>query len=137
MRRNPRAIVNGVWQQEDAVGAPVVKDGQNVVVRHLGALNEGIADTLGAPVDLVNAGLGGLDYLADKIYDDGIRLSSDKPLLGSESIRSGFHALGAGQLDESFAPRSTLETYTQAGVRGVGQAALVQAVKRCFGLRSR
>ncbi|MBK7162644.1 MAG: hypothetical protein IPH79_09175 [Sphingomonadales bacterium] len=45
-------------------------------------------------------------------------------MLGSESIRSGFHALGAGQLDESFAPRSTLETYTQAGVRGVGQAAL-------------
>lgn len=124
MRRNPRAIVNNVWQQEDAVGAPVVKDGQNVVVRHLGALNEGIADTLGAPVDLVNAGLGGLDYLADKVYDDGVRLSSEKPFLGSDSIRDGFHAVGIGQIDESFAPRSTLETYTQAGARGVGQAAL-------------
>ena len=115
MRRNPRAIVNNVWQQEDAVGAPVVKDGQNVAVRHLGALNEGIADTLGAPVDLVNLGLSGLDYAADKIYNDGIRLSSDQPFLGSESIRSGFHAVGIGQVDDSFAPRSTLETYTQAG----------------------
>ena len=122
MRRNPRAIVNNIWQQEDVQGSPVVKDGQNVVVRHLGALNEGIADTLGLPVDLVNTGLSGLDYAADKVYNDGIRLSGDKPLLGSESIRSGFRALGIGQLDESFAPRSTLETYTQAGARGIGQA---------------
>lgn len=124
MRRNPRAIVNNVWQQEDVQGAPVVKDGQNVAVRHLGALNEGIADTLGAPVDLVNAGLAGLDYVADKVYDDGVSLASDKPFLGSETFRSGMHALGIGQVDESFAPRSTLETYTQAGARGIGQAAL-------------
>ena len=124
MRRNPRAIVNNVWQQEDVQGAPVVKDGQNVVVRHLGALNEGIADTLGFPVDLVNTGLAGLDYAADKVYNDGIRLSSEKPLLGSESIRDGMHALNIGQVDESFAPRSTLETYTQAGARGIGQAAI-------------
>lgn len=124
MRRNPRAIVNNTWQQEDVQGAPVVKDGQHVVVRHLGAFNEGLADLFGAPVDLVNMGLAGLDYVADKVYDDGIRLSSDKPLLGSESIRDGFHAVGIGQTDESFAPRSTLETYTQAGARGVGQAAL-------------
>lgn len=124
MRRNPRAIVNNVWQQEDVQGSPVVKDGQNVVIRHLGALNEGIADTLGAPVDLVNTGLAGLDYVADKVYHDGVSLSSDKPILGSESIREGFHAVGIGQTDESFAPRSTLETYTQAGARGIGQAAI-------------
>ena len=122
MRRNPRAIVNNVWQQEDAQGSPVVKDGQNVVVRHLGALNEGIADMLGFPVDLVNTGLAGLDYAADKVYNDGINLSSDRPLLGSESIRDGMHAVNIGQVDESFAPRSTLETYTQAGARGIGQS---------------
>ena len=105
MRRNPRAIVNNVWQQEDVQGSPVVRDGQNVVVRHLGALNEGIADTLGFPVGLVSTGLAGLDYVADKVYDDGIRLSSDKPFLGSDSIRDGMHALNIGQVDDSFAPR--------------------------------
>lgn len=124
MRRNPNAKIYPYWHQQDVEQKPVVKDGQNVVVRHLGALNEGVADVLGAPVDLVNAGLSGLDYAADKIYDDGIRLSSDKPFLGSESIRDGFHALGIGQTDDSFAPRSTLENYTQAAARGVGQAAI-------------
>lgn len=113
MRRNPRAIVNDYWQQEDVQGEPVVKDGQNVAVRHLGALNEGIADTLGAPVDLVNMGLTAV----------GVP-TSEKPFLGSEFIREGMHSVGIGQTDESYAPRSTVEQYTQAGARGVGQAAL-------------
>jgi hypothetical protein len=96
---------------------------QNFGVRQLGALNEGIADTLGFPVDLVNTGLAGLDAGADALLgEDGIRLSSDKPFLGSESIRSGMNALGIGQVDESYAPRSALERYTQAAARGTGQA---------------
>ncbi|WP_417592550.1 thermonuclease family protein [Parasphingorhabdus sp.] len=111
MRRNPRATVSQYWQQEDVQGAPVVKDGQNIATRHMGALNEGIVDTLGAPVDLVNMGL------------DAVGLPvSDKPLLGSEMIRDGFHSMGFGQIDESTAPRSDLERYTQAFARGTGQA---------------
>ena len=98
---------------------------QNVAVRQLGALNEGIADTLGFPVDLVNAGLGALDFGADKLIgDDGIRLSSDKPFLGSDSIRSGMRSLGIGQVDESYAPQNGFEDYSQAFFRGVGQTAV-------------
>lgn len=98
---------------------------QNVAVRQLGALNEGIADTLGFPVDLVNAGLAGLDWGADKLLgDDGIRLSSDKPFLGSDSIRSGMRSLGMGQVDESYAPQNGFEDYSQAFFRGVGQTAV-------------
>lgn len=98
---------------------------QNVAVRQLGALNEGIADTLGFPVDLVNAGLAGLDWGADKLIgDDGIRLSSDKPFLGSDSIRSGMRSLGMGQVDESYAPQNGFEDYSQAFFRGVGQTAV-------------
>tara|TARA_R110002124_G_scaffold287185_2_gene471073 strand:+ start:1261 stop:5709 length:4449 start_codon:yes stop_codon:yes gene_type:complete len=111
MRRNPKAIVGQYWQQEDVQGAPVVKDGQNIATRHMGALNEGIVDTLGAPVDLVNMGLGAV----------GVPVS-DKPVLGSDMIRDGFHALGFGQIDESTAPRSDVERYTQAFARGTGQA---------------
>tara|TARA_R110002124_G_scaffold287106_2_gene470478 strand:+ start:1375 stop:5913 length:4539 start_codon:yes stop_codon:yes gene_type:complete len=111
MRRNPKAIVSQYWQQEDVQGAPVVKDGQNIATRHMGALNEGIVDTLGAPVDLMNMGLGAV----------GVPVS-DKPLLGSSMIRDGFHALGFGQIDESTAPRSDIERYTQSFARGTGQA---------------
>ena len=111
MRRNPKAIVGQYWQQEDVQGVPVVKDGQNIATRHMGALNEGIVDTLGAPVDLMNMGLGAV----------GVPVS-DKPLLGSSMIRDGFHALGFGQIDESTAPRSDIERYTQSFARGTGQA---------------
>lgn len=115
--------------------APAEVQPQWAATRHLAAFNEGLADTLGAPVDLVNSGLAGLDYLADKVYNDGIRLSSDKPFLGSESIRSGMHALGMGQVDASFAPQSDLERYTQAAARGVGQAALPAAGTIATGAR--
>jgi hypothetical protein len=115
---------------EKAKAAPAVEESayptgpaQNFGVRQLGALNEGIADTLGFPVDLMNTGLAGLDAGADALFgEDGIRLSSDKPFLGSDSIRSGMHSLGMGQVDETYAPRSALERYTQAAARGTGQA---------------
>ncbi|HMU20653.1 MAG TPA: thermonuclease family protein [Sphingorhabdus sp.] len=97
---------------------------QWAATRHLAAFNEGLADTLGAPVDLVNMGLNAL----------GVPVS-DKPFLGSESIRSGLHALNMGQTDASYAPQSDLERYTQAGARGLGQAALPAAGTIATGAR--
>jgi endonuclease YncB( thermonuclease family) len=113
IRRNPNAQIASYFQQQDATQAPVLPDGPNVVTRTLSAMNEGLADTLGAPVDLVNSGLGlvGLP-------------TSDKPFLGSESIRSGLHAIGIGQTGEGFAPRSDMERYAQSIARGLGQASL-------------
>lgn len=113
MRRNPGAKASMYFQQEDALDAPVLPDGPNVVARGLGALNEGIADTLGAPVDLLNGGLGLL----------GLPVS-DYPFGGSNSIRSGLHALGMGQDSEAYAPRSAAERYIQSIARGVGQAVI-------------
>jgi endonuclease YncB( thermonuclease family) len=113
MRRNPKAKAALYFQQEDALDQPVLPDGPGVVARTLGALNEGIADTLGAPVDLVNGGLGML----------GLPVSED-PFGGSASIRDGLHAIGIGQDGEAYAPRSTVERYVQSIARGVGQAAL-------------
>ncbi|MCC6479476.1 MAG: thermonuclease family protein [Sphingomonadaceae bacterium] len=97
---------------------------QWAVTRHLAAFNEGLADTLGAPVDLVNMGLNAL----------GVPVS-DKPFLGSESIRSGLRAMNMGQVDASYAPQSDLERYTQAGARGLGQAAIPAAGTIATGAR--
>jgi len=97
---------------------------QWAVTRHLGAFNEGLADTLGAPVDLVNMGLDAI----------GVPVS-DKPFLGSESIRSGMRSLGIGQVDSTYAPQSDLERYTQAGARGLGQASLPAAGTIATGAR--
>jgi hypothetical protein len=112
-RQNPTAKPATYFQQQDAVSHPVLPDGPGVVARTLAAANEGLADTLGAPVDLSNAGL--------KLL--GLPMSDD-PFGGSTSIRNGLHALGIGQDSEAFAPRSTAERYAQSIARGVGQVAL-------------
>lgn len=96
--------------------APVKRsdeEGPGFVTRQLGSLNEGIADTLGAPVDIINSGMGAI----------GLPVSN-KPFLGSESIRDGMHAIGIGQTGEEYAPRYGLEKYTQAMARGVGQSVI-------------
>lgn len=111
MRDNPSAAITSEWQQADVTGEPVLRDGPGFVTRQLGALNEGIPDFLGFPVDAVNAGLGFV----------GVPVS-DKPILGSEWIREGMRGLGIGQVDDSYAPRSGFERYSQNFSRGVGQA---------------
>lgn len=114
MRKNPGAKVSTYFQQRDVTEAPVQRAGQSLPVRLMGSLNEGIADVAGAPVDLVNAGLSAI----------GLPMS-DHPFLGSEWWRDNvLHPIGAGQIDEGYAPRSTAEAYGQAFTRGIGQAAL-------------
>lgn len=110
-RKNPTAPTPLYWYQTDVRGDPVQPTGQNVVTRHMGALNEGIADVVGAPVDLVNSGL----------TFAGLPMSR-KPIMGSDWVRDQMHALGIGQVDVSYAPRSNAERYTQAAARGTGQA---------------
>ncbi len=111
MRRNPHAQLSSYFQRSDVTDQPVLPNGPALPTRVLGAVNEGIADTLGFPVDLVNGGIRAVGLPA-----------SDNPIMGSEWLRSGMHDLGIGQASEGYAPRSGVERYGQAFARGVGQA---------------
>ncbi|MET0240196.1 MAG: hypothetical protein ABW184_09900 [Sphingobium sp.] len=111
VRRNPNAKASTYFQQSDVTGEAVLPDRHNIVERNLGALNDGIAEFVGGPVDLVNLGLSAV----------GLPMS-DKPVLGSTWIKDLMHAGGVGQYDEDFAPRSDAERYTQAFARGMGQS---------------
>lgn len=91
--------------------AQAVQGGPNVFQRHLNAANDGIADTLGAPVDVINSALGAV----------GLPMS-DTPFGGAKSIQSVMDYLGITHEGKDWAPRSSLENYTQSAARGVGQA---------------
>lgn len=73
----------------------------------LAFLNRGIANVLGAPVDLVNAGLGAV----------GIP-TSDKPFLGSDMIADGMGMIGTRTSDRGAKP----ETMGEYIGRGIGDA---------------
>lgn len=126
MRNNPSASPMGYFQQQDAAGQPVMTNGPGIFTRSISALNEGIADTLGAPVDLVQMGLRPIEGWL------GIT-PPEKPFLGSDWIRDRFHDVGIGQLDESYAPRSDAERYWQPFMRGTGAAAVPFAGSIGFG----
>jgi len=113
VRRNPNAKLSTYFQQDDVQGQPVLPNGPALPTRIMGAVNEGIADTVGFPVDLVNSGIRAVGLPA-----------SDNPIMGSDWIRSGMHRLGIGEASEGYAPRSGVERYGQAIARGVGQAAV-------------
>ncbi|MGE0774268.1 MAG: hypothetical protein AB7L36_04400, partial [Sphingomonadaceae bacterium] len=113
MRRNPKATPSAYFQQADVLDEPVLRDEQWLPTRMLAAFNEGLPDFAGAPVDLVNAGMGAV----------GLPVS-DNPAMGSEWLRSGMNSLGLGQTTEGYAPRSDVERYGQSIARGLGQSAI-------------
>lgn len=71
-------------------------------------LNRGIASTLGAPVDVINAGLGAI----------GVPVS-DEPFGGSRSIASGMEALGIQTPQEGSRPQNVASALAE----GLGGAA--------------
>lgn len=77
----------------------------------MGFVNKGIATTLGAPVDLVNAGL------------DMVGLGSEMPIGGADSIRAAMRAISIETPDRS---PETLGEYIGAGV-GEAAGALIPA----------
>ena len=93
--------------------AKFIREKQQEPSSDLSFLNRGIANTLGAPVDLVNAGLGAV----------GVPVS-DEPLGGSESIESGFNALSGALGQGRITPREgeRAQTTGAAVARGVGEA---------------
>lgn len=114
-------VFSDIAEQSGGAAEPVTAglsgDGVNSALgfgtRQLNAFNRGIPDILGAPVDLVNAGL----------RATGLPVS-DRPVLGSEMIRDGAQALGWGLDTPEMAPRSDIERYTQSAARALGQNAI-------------
>ena len=113
IRKNPHALVSTYFQQDDVQRQPVLPNGPALPTRVLGAVNEGIADLIGSPVDLAKAGIRAVGLP-----------TADQPIMSSDWIRSRMHSLGMGQSSEGYAPRSDVERYGQAIARGVGQAAV-------------
>lgn len=76
----------------------------------LGFLNQGIASSLGAPVDLVNAGLGAI----------GLPVS-EEPFLGSRSIGRGMGSIGARVAEPGAQPENLMD-YVGRGMGGAAGA---------------
>ena len=113
MRQNPQASPGNHFQ----MGAPTPSNppqasGPGLATRLMGSLNEGMADTIGQPVDLVNSAL----------KWTGLPMP-DKPFMGSDWISSQMHGWNLGAFNKSYAPQSQPEGYGQQIARGVGQAA--------------
>ena len=87
--------------------------GPGLPTRLMGALNEGIADTFGQPVDLVNYGLKAI----------GVPTAAE-PIMGSDWISGAMHGLNMGAYSKSYAPQSGAEHSGQTLARGFGQAAV-------------
>ncbi len=114
LSRNPQAEANPAFQQRDAEGNPVQPEPRGLILRSLDALNEGIIDIVAAPFDLSHA-------IATPFAEAaGVDMSAGSPF--SSGIRDAWHGLGLGQRDEGSAPRSDLERYGQAFLRGTGSA---------------
>lgn len=60
----------------------------------LSGLNEGIANTFGAPVDLANTAIGAGLGVVNKVAGTNFK-AAEKPILGSDQIKSGLAAIGA------------------------------------------
>lgn len=111
MRANPQTAPNPYWQQRDVTDQPVMPAGPGFVGRIARAGQEGVADTLGLPVDTVQSVLSPLQRAFGATPPAA-------PWGSSANIRNGMHSLGIGQTDELSAPRSTTESYLQPVVRG-------------------
>ena len=113
MRQNPQASPADRFQMETPPpSTPSQASSPGLATRLMGSLNEGMADTLGQPVDLVSSAL----------KWTGLPMS-EKPIMGSDWISSQMHGLGLGAFNKSYAPQSQPEGYGQQIARGVGQAA--------------
>lgn len=116
LSRNPEAKANPAFQQRDAEGNPVQAEPRGLFARAMDAVNEGLIDIPAAPFDVSHA-------IAKPIGEAlGVKMADTSPV--SDWMRDTYHKAGFGQRDEGSAPRSTLERYGQAFLRGAGSAAI-------------
>lgn len=85
------------------------------------------ADTLGAPVDVVNEVIKGADFALEMIggplIDEDLFVPSEKPFLGSEFIKDALVATGSGYRDETDLPVD--QRALAKGGRATGQSMAV------------
>lgn len=81
--------------------------------RTLNAFNVGLTEGIGAPVDLMSAGLNLIP---------GVQINN--PIGGSRNLQQGANALGLARQTPDMAPRSVLESYIHSAARAGGQTAV-------------
>lgn len=90
-------------------------------------LNRGVvASTVGAPVDIMNMGLEGIDFLRSKATGKPVenRLASDKPFLGSEHLKDLMNQYGMTTGEERPMMETGLSLVSPAGaVKGAARTA--------------
>ena len=114
VRQNPSASLSNYFQQPPAASSPAQPPSPpGLASRLMGSFNEGIADSLGGSVDMVNSGA----------HMIGLP-TSPNPIMGSDWIRSIMHSGNMGAYSNAFSPQSNPEYYGQQFARGFGQAAV-------------
>lgn len=116
LSRNPNAKANPAFQQEDAQGQPVQAEPRGMLARSVDALNEGVIDFVATPFEVSH-------MIAQPVANTfGLDIGGSSPI--GSWLRDRWHDLGLGQRDEGSAPRSNVERYAQAFLRGTGSAIL-------------
>lgn len=111
VRQNPTAALTNYFQRPPS--ATLQPSPPGLASRLMGSFNEGIADSVGGSVDMVNSGM----------HMIGLP-TSENPIMGSDWIRSIMHSGNMGTFSNAFAPQSNPEYYGQQFARGFGQAAV-------------
>ena len=116
LSRNPSAEANPAFQQQDAQGNPVQPEPRGLFSRIMDAINEGIID---APANILDLSHSIMTPIGNAL---GVEMGNSSPIAAWG--RDTYYDAGFGQRDEGSAPRSDLERYAQAFLRGTGSAVI-------------
>jgi hypothetical protein len=98
--------------------------------------NRGIlAPALGAPVDLINMGLMGVDYIGSKATGKPIRLSSEKPFGGQEHLKDLMDKYGVTSGEDRPLTETMLSLFSPTGMIKGAQSMTKGAVKAADAMR--
>jgi hypothetical protein len=98
--------------------------------------NRGIlAPAVGAPVDLINMGLAGIDFIGSKATGKPIRLSSEKPFGGSEHLKELMDKYGVTSGEDRPMTETMLSLFSPTGMIKGAQGMTKGAVKAAGAMR--
>jgi hypothetical protein len=100
--------------------------------------NRGIlAPALGAPVDLINMGLMGADYIGSKATGKPIRFSSEKPIGGQEHIKDLMDKYGVTSGEDRPLTETMLSLFSPTGMIKGATGATKGALKAANAMRAK
>jgi hypothetical protein len=98
--------------------------------------NRGIlAPAVGAPVDLINMGLAGIDFIGSKVTGKPIRLSSEKPFGGSEHLKDLMDKYGVTSGEDRPMTETALSLFSPTGMIKGAMGMTKGAVKAADAMR--